>query len=77
MKNMERNNEYQIAFGNTIYALTDNGDYWINRKWHDEWMEVDAERGPHPSSQYKMISEEEALSIALSFGMSEEMFYSV
>lgn len=77
MRNMEGNKEYQYAFENTIYALTDNGDYWINRSWHDKWIEVDAESGPHPSSRYKQISEEEALKLALSFGMSEEMFYNI
>ena len=77
--------EYQIN-GNMLYRfkkrkvafIFDNASF-INDYFKDNWVEVsfDAkEDGIGPSAEYKTISEEEALQIALSYGMTEENFYS-
>lgn len=64
-------------FGRILFKTDENeNDFWINPKFHDSWQEVEFEHGPHPSSDYPKMSEEEALKFAKELGMSEEAFKS-
>lgn len=68
------NNTY-CYFGKTLFKTDAEGnDFWINPKFHDEWQEVEFEHGPHPTSDYPVLEESEALEFAMGLGMSEEAF---
>lgn len=54
----------------------ENGDKWINSNTHEKWNPVLFDEGPHPSFCLdEPLTEQQALAIALEWGMAEEAFY--
>ena len=62
-----------------LFLVTEKMDYFVARRkgFNSKWNAVDVGYTPFPSKSDKEVSEQEALQIAMNFGMSEEDFYNV